>query len=230
MNNELTIKVIHEYIDVCLAFATNNKEYLMYVPFYEGDVEQEMLDTIDISAITDKPMNIKLIQKGRSGHIIDLVSDKDTIWKMVDNTVTNNQISILEKDLNIVLPYSYKEYLKYKHHYKIFYDLNVSLYPKPIGSWSKILMEKSLSTKEFILDKGYFPIGNYSDFGEVAIKLSNNPNDEGEVVMFDYETGEVSKTLAYNFIGLLDTILALPQPEFIYLSDAEKRLSGLLNH
>ena len=41
-----------------------------------------------------------------------------------------------------------------------------------------------------ILNKGYFAIGRYSDYGVIALKLTDDENKEGEILLFDYETPE----------------------------------------
>lgn len=210
INMEETIK---RYIDSCIGFVSKNSEYLMYVPFWEGSVEKEMSAESDLSVVEGKPVKVNIVQPKRTGYIVNIVSEKDKMWKVTENAVSDEQILKLEKELSITLPKSYKMYLKYKHYYEIFRDLNIFLYPKPIHSWYNILLKKNIDNKEIILDKGYFAIGRFSDYGEIALKLNNNDNEEGEVVMFDHETGEADEILSENFISLLNSISEMPEPE-----------------
>ena len=84
-----------------------------------------------------------------------LLRKKDHVWKAIDNQISDEDISKLESKLNVILPLSYKIYLKYKHFYEIFWDLDVRLYPKPIHSWNKILIENNEGTaKKKFLTKG----------------------------------------------------------------------------
>jgi len=219
-------EIIEKYIDTCIDLVRRHKEYLMYVSFWEGNVEREMLVDFDISAISDKPQRIKIVQPERTSHIVDIISGKDKMWKEVDNDIPEDRISKLEKELNITLPKSYKVYLKYKHYYEIFWDLEIVLYPKPIHSWDTLLLERNLNTKEIILDKGYFSIGRFSDYGEIALKLNKNETEEGEVVLFDYETGNLSEILSDNFISLLNTTLQIPEPKSEELKEWEKRMNN----
>ena len=105
---------------------------------------------------------------------------------------------------------------------KYFWDLDVCLYPKPIYSWNKILIENNKELQEEILDKGYFAIGRYSDYGVIALKLTDNENKEGEVVLFDYETPE-KEVLAPNFVEFLNQILQNPKPVLQELKGWEKK-------
>ena len=218
------MKVIETYIDNCLQFAEENQEYLMYVPFGEEKVEPEMFNPIDINIFSNKPDRIFIIQKDRTDFFIHKGTAKDMFWKPVENNISEEEINNLEKQLNIIFPVPYKEYLKYKHYYEVFWDLNVVLYAKPQNAWKQILINKNQNTKEIILDKGYFAIGKYSDYGEIALKLGSEETDELEIVMFDYETGEVGEKLAENFTDFLEQILKIDKPNFRELKEFEKKM------
>ena len=56
----------------------------------------------------------------------------------------------------------------------------------------------------------------------VALKLTDNENKEGEIVLFDYETPE-TEVLAPNFIEFLNQILQNPKPVL-------QELKGWENH
>ena len=103
-----------------------------------------------------------------------------------------------------------KSYLKYKHFYEIFWDIDVFLYPKPIHSWDKILIEENQEMQEEILDEGYFAIGRYSDHGVIVLKLTDDENKEGEFFSLIVRPKEV-KVLEPTFTEFLNQILHNPK-------------------
>ena len=219
-------KIIEQYIDQCLQWMEPCKEYLGYLPFYEGDVEPEMVDDLDFALLRELPLRMKITQPERKDHVVNLISPKDKLWKSIDNQVSTDDIAQLERELSITLPESYKRYLHCKHYYKLFWDMDIVLYPKPVHSWYNIVVEMNNSLRTLALEKGYFVIGTYSDSAERAIKLHEDSRSEGVVVLLDYETGEPSRVLASHFLALLDAQLTLPSPQLKPLKEWEKRLFG----
>ncbi len=213
-------EIIKKYVDECLGFAQEHREYLMYVPSYEEPIETEMQDSLDNAILQGKSVKIDVTQPEHTNYMVNIISEKDHVWKAIDNQISDEDISELENKLNIALPLSYKTYLKYKHFYEIFWDLDVFLYPKPIHSWSKILIENNEELQEEILDKGYFAIGRYSDYGVVALKLTDNENKEGEMILFTPET----EVLAPNFTEFLNQILQNPKPILQELKGWKKKM------
>ena len=216
-------EVVKKYVDECLGFVKEHREYLMYVPFYEKPIEPEMQALLDNSILQGKSVKIYVTQPEHTNYMVDIITEKDHVWKVIDNQISDEDISKLESKLNVILPLSYKTYLKYKHFYEMFWDLDVRLYPKPIHSWNKILIENNKELQEEILDKGYFAIGQYSDYGVIALKLTDNENKEGEIVLFDYET-PATEVLAPNFIEFLNQILQNPKPVLQELKGWEKKM------
>jgi len=208
------MNIIETYIDNCLQFAEEYKEYLMFFEPDVEDVEPEMLNLIDTNVFSDKPDVLYITQADRTDILACKGSENDVFWKPVENSISEEDINDLEKQLNITIPVSYKNYLKYKHYYEIFWDTNVFLYAKPKNGWKQILIDNNQNTEKIILEKGYFAIGRYSDYGEIALKLGNNETEELEIVMFDCKTGKVGEKLAENFTCFLEQILKLKKPEF----------------
>ena len=85
------------------------------------------------------------------------------------------------------------------------------------------LIENNEELQEEILNKGYFAIGRYSDYGVIALKLTDDENKEGEILLFDYETPE-TEVLAPNFIEFLNQILQNPKPVLQELKGWEKKM------
>jgi len=208
------MSIIKTYIDHCLYLAEQQKEYLMYISPNDWTLERDMQDPHDhkLSGMY-YPTNIHLVQDGKRPTLKRKGSDNDYYWKSIESTVTDDEIRHIELELNITLPKSYKEYLKYKHYYEIFWDLDIKLHPKPIYSWSAILKAENYQTQEMILNKGYLSIGTYSNKGIIAIHLGYQETEELEVVLFDYQTGSIIP-LADTFKDFLTMTLASHQPEF----------------
>lgn len=220
IKNEATIR---SYIDKCLELVQEHKEYLMYVASYEPTIEPEMQDFLDNNLLEGKSPKIYVTQPGRTNYMVDIITEKDHIWKAIDSQISDEDIDKLEGELNVILPLSYKSYLKYKHFYEIFWDIDVFLYPKPIHSWDKILIEENQEMQEEILDEGYFAIGRYSDHGVIVLKLTDDENKEGGVFLFDCETQEV-KVLEPTFTEFLNQILHNPKPVLQELKSWEKKM------
>ena len=215
------MKKIEAYIDLGIKIAQENKVYLMYLPFYEGKIQEEMKDNTPVNT-SETPSKIHLKQKGKTTCLLEINPSID-YWKPIENTITNEDILSLENELNIILPKSYKAYLQYQHYYEIFYDIEIILYPKPIHTWNSILINNNRELKEQILDKGYFAIGKYSDYGTVALQLGTDEEIENEVVLFDYSSDSPQK-LADNFLSLLSNILQEEAPKLVALKDWEKKM------
>ena len=220
IKNETTIR---SYIDKCLELVQEHKEYLMYVASYEPTIEPEMQDFLDNNLLEGKSPKIYVTQPGRTNYMVDIITEKDHIWKAIDSQISDEDIDKLEGELNVILPLSYKSYLKYKHFYEIFWDIDVFLYPKPIHSWDKILIEENQEMQEEILDEGYFAIGRYSDHGVIVLKLTDDENKEGGVFLFDCESQKV-KVLEPTFTEFLNQILHNPKPVLQELKSWEKKM------
>ncbi|MGU3374850.1 SMI1/KNR4 family protein [Chryseobacterium sp. M5A1_1a] len=215
------MRIIKTYIDKAIALAERNKEYLMY----EKEIHPEMKSEMNWDILQQKPVKVNLEQKGATTELLCLISKDDSMWKAVDANITDHDIEKLESDLKITFPDSYKEYIKYKHFYTIFLDNDIRLYPKPLGSWDKILKENNESMREILLDQRHLGIGNFSDYGEVCFDF-NESTDNPPIVMIDYETGEAER-LAENFTALLETIIAKPEPVVTELKAWEKKMYGV---
>ena len=47
-------KVVEKYVDKCLGFVQEHREYLMYVSSYEEPIESEMRDSLDNAILQGK--------------------------------------------------------------------------------------------------------------------------------------------------------------------------------
>lgn len=218
--------IIKTYVDTSLSFIQKYKEYLMYLSpvytyEYEDELNPDMQGDFDFSQYSDSLFAAKLKQEGTSGMIVNLINKDSKSWKPIEANIYDGEIEELEKYFAIKLPEDYKEYLKYKYFYEIYWNLDIKLYPKPKNTWSDILKKINEKFKEYILDNGLFSIGQWSDYGNISINLSNF-----NIVFVDYETGDYSDIIAENFTGLLTLALKSKEAEIKGLNPAEKRLFG----
>jgi hypothetical protein len=211
-------EVIKNYIDKGIDFVYRHKEYLMY----QQEVQPEMILDFDYNLVKEMSVKVELEQDGATGELLEIMKPTDKVWKPVDCTMTPNQIEKIEQTFNISLPSSYKEYLFYKHFYKIFLNADIRLYPKPITEWLNVLIDNNTEMKKFVLDNGYFAIGEYSDYGIICFNLNENKEDPS-IVMLDQETAE-PEHLSDNFIELLKSALDISEPIIKELKPWQKRL------
>ena len=121
-------EIIKKYVDYCLGFVQEHREYLMFVSSYEDPIEPEMQDTFNNVILQGKSVKIYVIQPEHTNYMVNIITGKDHVWKAIDNQISDEDISKLESKLNVILPLSYKNCLKYKHFYEMFWDLDVFLY------------------------------------------------------------------------------------------------------
>lgn len=222
--------VIEYYVDKAIALARKHHEYLMYVDsffvneFGEG-VQPEMYIGSNPGEYRDKPVLMKLVQRDTSGLIVNKITEQYKEWKPVPSTVTPKDIKDLEGYYSIKFPDPYKWYLSYMHFYQVYWNIEIKLYPSPINTWASILKKKNEEKREFILDKGLFSIGEYSDHGDICFNLADEDceNNDYQIVYVDNETGE-KEVIAPSFQALLAEILTKTEPELKELTPTEKRL------
>lgn len=220
--------VIEYYVDKSIDFVKKYREYLMYIDQYYvtkyGEVQPEMVDSVFSANCGNKSRLMKIGQKDTSGEIVPLIVEGQKIWRPRTNTTTPKDIKDLETYYSIKLPDSYKKYLVYKHFCTIYWNIEVRLYPNPVKGWADILKKMNDEKRDFVLNRGLFSIGEYSDHGDICLQIDSAPEDkECKVVFVDYETGEI-EPLANNFLSLLSEIIMQPEPELKELTQSEVRL------
>ena len=97
-------EVIRKYVDECWGFVQEHREYLMYVPSYEEHIEPEMQDTFDNIIPQGKSVKIYVTQPEHTNYMVDIITEKDHVWKAIDNQISDEDISKLESKLNVILP------------------------------------------------------------------------------------------------------------------------------
>lgn len=225
--------IIEHYVDKAIALARKHHEYLMYIDryyiqMYGDEVQPEMYIGSNPEEYQLKPKLMKLVQPDTSGLIVTKITDEYKEWKPVPANVVQKDIKELESYYSIKLPDSYKWYLGYMHFYQIFWNIDIKLYPSPINVWQSVLKKKNDEKRQFILDKGLFSIGEYSDHADICFDLLDEDCENGDyrIVYVDHESADEPELLASNFQSLLADILTKPEPELKELNASEQRLFG----
>lgn len=129
-------------------------------------------------------------------------------WYPIDSTITDTEIEELETQLNFQLPSSYKTYLKYKHFYEL-YISEARFSGQEIKGWRRYLVDMAFDgyPRELLIDKGYIPFADWSDWGVLCFD-TNQPNSDFEypVVLWDHERCDTFESYSENFTKLLLTL------------------------
>lgn len=126
-------------------------------------------------------------------------------WFPIKSKITDNEIEEFEIQLGYKLPQEYKVFLKFKH----FYELNiagVSFCRHSVHSWRKDQVEMIFDgyPTEFLIEKGYIPFADYSDWGLLCFDANRNKEDHNyPVVLWDHEIPDEVKEVYNDFYDLI---------------------------
>jgi SMI1-KNR4 cell-wall len=126
-------------------------------------------------------------------------------WYPVDSKVTDDEINEIENRIGYNLPYDYKIFLKHKHFYE-FQIGEVLFCSHPVYSWreslSKIIFD-GYPTR-FLIEKGYIPFANWSDWGVLCFDATRNLSDRNyPIVLWDHENANEVQDQYINFYDML---------------------------
>ena len=113
-------------------------------------------------------------------------------WFPIDSKVTKSEIEEIENRIGYEFPLSYKLFLKHKHFYELHIS-EVSFCEHPINTWRASQIEKIFNgyPTEFLIEKGYIPIADWSDWGLICFDANRNKIDKNyPVVLWDHEIDE----------------------------------------
>jgi hypothetical protein len=134
------------------------------------------------------------------------VQDDWKYWRAVASTVSDQDIDDLEGLLGVRLSSQYKDLLRYKH----FIELQigeVSVFTHPVNTWKSSITDEVFNgwPKEFLIEKGYLPFANYSDWGLLCFRVTE-PDADGEhpVYRWDHETPEKFEYFAPDIRSALE--------------------------
>jgi len=171
---------VKKVVDNTLKEMSKEKIFMM-VP---GDIPSEMLD------MTIEPM------------------DDWRGWRPIDSIITDEDIQQFEKKIAVSLPSSYKEYLKYKHFFRLrLPDVATNLF--------KHLPDKSLTElnyhvfdshePELIIGRKYIYIADFHDYGLLCFDANESIQDnEYKIVYMDHENLDDIHVYANNFRALME--------------------------
>lgn len=74
-------EIIKKYVDECLGFVQEYREYLMYVPSYEEHIEPKMQDTFDNIILQGKSVKIYITQPEHTNYMVDIITEKTMYGK-----------------------------------------------------------------------------------------------------------------------------------------------------
>ncbi|ANE51948.1 SMI1/KNR4 family protein [Flavisolibacter tropicus] len=126
-------------------------------------------------------------------------------WYPINSTVTDSEIEDLENQLNYGLPASYKAFLKHKHFYEL-YISEAHFSGQEIRKWRRHLVDMAFDgyPREFLIDEGYIPFADWSDWGLLCFDTNNkNIDNEYPVVLWDHERWDHFEPFSENFKSLL---------------------------
>ena len=110
-------------------------------------------------------------------------------WCPIDSKVNDLEVNDFEKQIGFNLPKAYKDFLKHKHFYELQID-QASFCSHPINIWRLSLTEIIYNgyPREYIIDKGYMPFANWSDWGLLCFNTNEKVIGHNyPVVIWDHE-------------------------------------------
>jgi hypothetical protein len=132
--------------------------------------------------------------------------DDWSYWRALASTVSEDDITDMERVLRVRLSPQYKELLRHKHFMEVQIG-EVSIFAHPIGTWKRSITDGVFSgyPKELLIEKGYLPFAKYSDWGLLCFHITE-PNADGEypVYRWDHERSEEFQYFAPDLRSALE--------------------------
>ena len=138
----------------------------------------------------------------------DLSQDKNEKWRIwfpIDSKVSDDEIDIIESRIGYKLPDDYKTFLKYKHFYELHIS-EVSFFRHPINSWKESLLKMIFDRcpTEYLIEKGYIPFADWSDWGLLCFDTNRNKeNNNYPIVVWDHEMEDDVQDKYSDFYNLI---------------------------
>jgi hypothetical protein len=136
-------------------------------------------------------------------------------WYPIDSTVADSEIEELEQQLNFRLPGSYKIFLKHKHFYEL-YISEARFSGQEIRNWKRHLINRAFDgyPREFLIDKGYIPFADWSDWGLLCFDTNKlSADNDYPVVLWDHERWDEFEPFSENFHSLIVKLDKLSEAE-----------------
>jgi hypothetical protein len=127
------------------------------------------------------------------------------IWFPIDSTVTDAEMEEIEDRIGHTFPNDYKTFLKHRHFYELQIS-EVSFCAHPVNTWGESLTEMIFDgyPTEFLIEKGYIPFANWSDWGLLCFDTNRNKDDKNyPIVLWDHEIAEEFQDQYTDFYDLI---------------------------
>ncbi|WP_276483444.1 SMI1/KNR4 family protein [Paraflavitalea pollutisoli] len=176
---------------------------------------QTIKDIIDTHLMRIVNMGLNKLPVNVESLMVDPNQDKNDEWQSwlpVESTVVDEEVVEFEGRLGYKLPSAYVAFLKHKH----FYELHISsasFCAHPSDSWRARLTEMVFDgyPREFLIDKGYIPFADWSDWGLLCFDANKHVLDFNyPIVLWDHERANEVEPHAQDFF---DLIFALDKAE-----------------
>lgn len=163
-------------------------------------IDQYLKKWVD-NELNSLPINIE-------PEMADPNQDKNEEWKTwfpIDSKVTNTEIEEIENRIGHKFPKDYKTFLKHKH----FYELQISeasFCENPVNTWRASLSEIIFNgfSSGFLIEKGFIPFANWSDWGVLCFDTNRNKDDENyPVVLWDHDAADKFQDKYKDFYELI---------------------------
>jgi len=127
-------------------------------------------------------------------------------WRAIESTVTDQDIEEMEHLLGVRLSHQYVELLRHKH----FIELQIgeaSIFSHPVGTWKSSITKAVFRgyPKQLLIEKGYLPFADYSDWGLLCFRVTeHNTDGEYSVYRWDHERPEEFEFFASDLRSALE--------------------------
>ncbi|MCE3230010.1 MAG: hypothetical protein K0S32_4561 [Bacteroidetes bacterium] len=170
--------------------------------------EQTIKNIVDFHLEKWVAKGINMLPGKIESEMADPNQNEDKEWKTwfpINSKVTDLEIEEFENQIAHKLPHDYKIFLKYKH----FYDLNiseVSFFRFPVNTWNLKFIDRIFNgePREYLIDKGYLPFADWSDWGLLCFDTNRNNGDNNyPIVLWDHEIADEVSDEYLDFYNML---------------------------
>lgn len=134
------------------------------------------------------------------------IRDDWKYWRAIESTVTDQDIQDMERLLQVRISPQYQELLRHKH----FIELQIgeiSIFPHPVGTWKSSITQAVFGgyPKELLIQRGYLPFADYSDWGLLCFQVTEaNADGEYAVYRWDHDRPEEFEFFAPDLRSALE--------------------------
>jgi len=106
-------------------------------------------------------------------------------WKAIESIINENELNELEKRIGLRYPLLYKEFLLYKHFYRVEKIKGVEFFSHKSNNWkSDLIKQYKMQEPEITIKKGFIPFG----FLEGGKNVCFDTNDNLKIISIFYDT------------------------------------------